>query len=59
MSTTILSLHSFTAPAAWPDGKLISSPSSSDDFCQELDGEVVLWICMPFFLPSLDAAAES
>ena len=59
MSTTTLSLHSFIAPAAWPDGELISSPSSSDDFCQELASEAVLWICIPFFLPSLDAEAES
>lgn len=57
--TTTLSLRSFTAPAAWTDGKLVSSSSSSDDFCQELASEAVLWICITFFLPLLDAAAES
>lgn len=51
MSTTPLSLHSFIALAAWPDGMLISSPSNSDDFCQGLAGEVVLCICVSFFLP--------
>lgn len=44
---------------AWPDDKLISSPSSSYDFFWELAGEVVLWICVPFFLPLPGAAAKN
>lgn len=44
---------------AWPDGKLISSPSSSYNFFWELAGEVVLWICVPFFLPLPGAAAKN
>lgn len=50
MSTSTLSLCSFIALASWPDGNLISSPSSPDDFYQELASKLVLWICIPFFL---------
>lgn len=52
-STTALSLHCFLAPA-WPDGKLISSPSSS--YAKSLPEK---WICVPFFLLLPGAAVKS
>lgn len=47
MSTTTLSLHSFIALAAWAGGKLISSPSSSDEFAKSL---LAKWCCGFVFL---------